>query len=307
MQHQKIIPNLWYDRQAEEAARFYVTLFDNSKIGPPTRSTGVGADITGLKEGDTVTVEFALAGQRFIAINGGPYFTFTPAISLLVSCGMEEEVDRLWNELSSGRVLIDLSSYPFSERYGWMQDRYGLSWQIMYTKSEIPQKIVPSLMFTGEQAGKAEEAIRFYTSIFRNTAAGGISRYEKGEEPDREGTVKYAGFTLEGQQFAAMDSALEHDFTFNEAVSLMVECQDQREIDYYWDKLTGAGGEEGICGWLKDRYGVSWQVAPSVLDEMLRDPDREKAARVTEAFLKMKKFDIATLERAYRGQQEAAI
>jgi len=128
-------------------------------------------------------------------------------------------------------------------------------------------------------------------------------RYGKDEEPDEEGAVKHAGFTLEGQQFAAVDSALEHNFSFNEAISFMVQCRNQEEIDYYWGKLTADGGHEGICGWLKDRFGVSWQITPAILADMLRDADREKAERVTRAFLKMKKFDIEELEKAIPDTQ----
>jgi predicted 3-demethylubiquinone-9 3-methyltransferase (glyoxalase superfamily) len=162
----------------------------------------------------------------------------------------------------------------------------------------ITQKIIPTLMFVGKQCGKAEEAIKFYASVFRNAKVGDILRYGKGEEPDKEGTVKHAAFTLEGQEFAAMDSAREHKFTFNEAISFMVYCDTQKEIDYYWGKLS-ADPKAEQCGWLKDRYGLSWQIVPTVMDEMLKGKDKMKLARVTEAFLKMKKFDIAKLEEAY--------
>ena len=156
-------------------------------------------------------------------------------------------------------------------------------------------------MFVGEQCGKAEAAIKFYISVFNNAKIGSILRYGKGEEPDREGTIKHAAFTLEDQGFAAMDSARNHNFTFNEAISFMVECETQEEIDYYWEKLTAGGGQESMCGWLKDKFGVSWQVTPTGLDEMLRDRDTEKVERVTNAFLKMKKFDIEELKKAYEG------
>ena len=126
-------------------------------------------------------------------------------------------------------------------------------------------------------------------------------RYGKGEEPDKEGTIRHAEFTLEGQDFAAMDSAHKHDFTFKEANSFMVGCAAQGEIDDFWEKLTADGGQEGMCGWLKDKFGVSWQVTPTVLEEMLRDSDKDKVARVTNAFLKMKKLDIAGLRKAYDG------
>ena len=162
----------------------------------------------------------------------------------------------------------------------------------------------------GSVCGKAEEAINFYTSIFKDApaaakAAGGtkatvLARYGKGEEPDKEGTVKYAHFTLEGQEFGAMDSAHEHKFAFNEAISFIVHCDTQEEIDYYWEKLS-AVPESEQCGWLKDKYGVSWQIVPAEMEMMMTRGDEGKIARVTEAFLKMKKFNIATLKRAYEG------
>jgi predicted 3-demethylubiquinone-9 3-methyltransferase (glyoxalase superfamily) len=166
---------------------------------------------------------------------------------------------------------------------------------------EINQKITPTLMFTGEQWSKAEEAINLYTTMFHNTKIGDILRYSKGEDPDKEGTIKHAAFTLENQEFAAMDSARMHNISFNEAISLMIECKTQKEVDYYWDKFISNGGQEGVCGWLKDKYGVSWQVTPTILGEMLKDPDKAKTARVTNAFLKMKKLNIKELKKAYEG------
>ena len=300
---QKIIPNLWFDRQAEEAAKFYASLFKNSKVGEPTRAGKAGFEIHGLPEGTVMTIGFEIEGQRFVGINGGPLFRFTPAISFLVACATKDEVDALWAKLASGgTALMELGEYPFSERYGWTQDRYGLSWQVMAMGSrKIRQKIIPTLMFVGEQSGKAEAAIRLYTSVFNDSGIGDILRYGKGEEPDREGTIKHAAFTLQGQEFAAMDSAFDHDFTFNEAVSLMELCETQEEIDHYWGQLTADGGQESMCGWLKDQFGVSWQIAPSSLDAMLRDPDQKKVERVTNAFLKMRKFDLEELRKAYKG------
>ena len=164
----------------------------------------------------------------------------------------------------------------------------------------IRQRIIPTLMFVGKVAGKAEEAVNFYVSLFHNASVGDILRYGKDEEPDVERTVKHASFTLEGQEFAAMDSAREHNFAFNEAISLIVHCEIQEEIDYYWERLS-ADPKAEQCGWLKDKFGLSWQVVPNVMDEMMKDKDEKRLARVTEAFLKMKKFDIEALEKAYRG------
>jgi len=293
--NQKITTHLWFDKEAREAGEFYVSIFEDAAIG----------DISTLHNtptGDVDVVNIELFGQEFTMISGGPLFKFNPSVSFLVTCKTKEEVDAYWEKLSEGgKALMELGSYPFSERYGWTQDRYGLSWQIMFSGDrEETQRIIPSFMFVGDVCGKAEEAINFYASVFPDAAVGPILRYGKGEEPDKEGTVKYSRVTLEGVEFGAMDSAYEHEFAFNEAISFMVHCDGQEEIDYYWDKLT-AVPEAEQCGWLKDKYGLSWQVVPNRMDEMMKEGDAEQMARVTEAFLKMKKFDLAELEAAYAG------
>ena len=293
---QKITTHLWFDKEAKEAAGFYTSIFTDSGV----KNT---ATIHDTPSGSVDIVSIELGGQKFTLISAGPYFKFTPAVSFLVACKTKDEVDALWNKLSKGgAALMPLGEYPFSERYGWTQDKYGLSWQVMFMGDrEITQKITPVLMFVGKVCGKAEEAINFYASVFDNAEVGDILRYGKGEEPDKEGTVKYAAFTLEAMEFAAMDSAHAHNFTFNEAISFMAHCDSQKEIDYYWEELS-ADPKAEQCGWLKDMYGLSWQIVPTVMDEMLKHDDEKKIARVTEAFLKMKKFDIATLEEAYEGK-----
>jgi predicted 3-demethylubiquinone-9 3-methyltransferase (glyoxalase superfamily) len=202
-----------------------------------------------------------------------------------------------------GTVLMPIGQYPFSERYGWVQDQYGLSWQLILTNPEGGPRppIVPSMLFVGTNCGKAEEAISFYLSVFRNSKQGDLIRYSAGQEPDKEGTIMFADFMLENYWFAAMDSAREHNFTFNEAISFMVYCDGQEEIDYYWESLS-AVPEAEQCGWLKDKYGVSWQIVPFGLDEMMQSGTKEQIARVTEAFLQMKKFDLTALQRAYDGK-----
>jgi predicted 3-demethylubiquinone-9 3-methyltransferase (glyoxalase superfamily) len=295
---QKITPHLWYDKEAVEAAEFYSATLPNSRV----------TNVTTLHDtpsGDVDSVSFELCGQPFVAFSAGPFFKFTPAVSFLVGCETKEEVDELWNKLSEGgTALMPLDSYPFSERYGWTTDRYGLSWQLMYVGGEpIGQRITPVLLFVGDVCGRAEEALNTYTSVFPESKVGQVARYGKDAEPDKEGTIQYAGFTLSGREFAAMDSAHPgHDFGFNEAISFMVGCDTQEEIDYYWDKLS-AVPEAEQCGWLKDKFGVSWQVTPSVLAEFLERGTEEQVARVTEAFLQMKKFDIAELKRAYEGAE----
>ena len=294
---EKITPHLWYDKEAKEAAELYTSAF--SALGPARIKSTVTIHDTPSGSADIVTIE--LLGQEFTLLSAGPYFKFTPAVSFLVACRTKEEVQGLWDKLGQGgKALMELGAYPFSEKYGWTQDRYGLSWQVMFMgERPVKQRITPSLMFVREQYGKAEEAIRYYASVFRNAKVGEIMRYARGEEPDREGAVKYAAFSLEGQDFSAMESALEHDFTFNEAISFMVHCETQKEIDHYW-KLS-AVPEAEQCGWLKDRFGLSWQVVPNAMDRMMENGDKKKMAAVTQAFLKMKKFDVAELERAYAG------
>ena len=197
---------------------------------------------------------------------------------------------------------MPLDQYPFSPRYGWIQDKYGLSWQLILSDpgGEPRPFIIPSLMFAGDKAGQAEEAVDFYVSVFKNSRKGLEARYPSGMEPDKEGTIMFADFMIEGCWLAAMDSAREHGADFNESVSFMVNCDSQKEIDFYWSKLSAVPQAEQ-CGWLKDRFGLSWQIVPTAMEKMMSDADPKAMQRVTEAFLKMKKFDLATLEKAYQG------
>lgn len=291
----KIVPVLWFDHQAEEAVNFYISLFKNSRITEIVRTAAETP--SGNEIGSVLTVGFELAGQEFGALNGGPYFTFNPSVSLFVNCDTAAEVDTLFARLADGgSVLMPLEAYPFSEKFGWVKDKYGLSWQI--NLGSRPQKITPFLLFVGDQNGKAEKALKFYTSLFDGGRIERIERYLEDEEGGTPGSVKHAVFYLGAQEFMAMDSALEHDFTFNEAISFMIVCRTQQEVDYFWEKLT-AHPEAEQCGWLKDKYGVSWQVTPAELLEMMKTPDPEKARRVTEAFLPMKKLDLEVLRKAY--------
>ena len=292
---QKITPHLWFDKEAKEAAEFYTSLLPDSKV----------TNITTLHDtpsGDCDVVSFELAGHPFMAISAGPLFKFNPSVSFHIKCKTKDEVDAIWEKLSSGgKVLMPLAAYPFSERYGWIEDKYGLSWQVIYAgNTEIQQKITPALMFVGTVCGKTEEAVTFYTSVFHHANAFFLTRYGKGEEPDKEGTVQYVAFTLEGMEFGAMDSARGHQFAFNEAISFLVPCETQEEIDYYWEKLS-ADPKAEQCGWLKEKFGLSWQIWPTAIGEMMKHGTREQIDRITQAFLPMKKFDLATLERAYAG------
>jgi predicted 3-demethylubiquinone-9 3-methyltransferase (glyoxalase superfamily) len=297
---QKIMPCLWFDTQTEDAMTLYSAGFPDSRINLIKRyPDGIEDGPMAGMGGKVLTAIFELAGQPFMALDGGPTFRFTPATSLFVNCATADEVDHLWGKLSDGAaVLMPLQSYPFSEKFGWLADQFGLSWQI--NLGSRAQKITPFLMFVGEQHGKAEEAIHFYTSLFRNSRIESIQRYGAGEEGGAEGTVKHAVFQLDGCEFMAIDSSHPHDFSFNEAFSFYVECQTQDEVDHLWNNLSAHPDAEQ-CGWLKDKFGVSWQIIPTALGELMNDPDPEKSGRVMQAILQMKKIDIAGLQRAHAG------
>lgn len=292
---QKIVPNLWYDKEAVEAASFYVSLFPDSSIN----FTTVLKDTPG---GDSEQVGFTLAGVDFMAISAGPIFSLNASASLFVNCSTVEEVDELYEKLvEGGSALMELDAYPFSQRYAWVQDRFGLSWQLSYSEVGFTQKIIPSLLFCGTYQGKAEEAINYYLSVFAESSLGVVSRYDDSHGGDREGQVAFSLFTLEGLVLSAMDSGVDQPITFTPAFSLMIMCDNQEEIDYYWEKMS-AVPEAEQCGWLQDKFGVSWQVTPRILDEMLLTDDEEQKRRVMEAFLPMKKLDIAEIQRAFEGK-----
>lgn len=290
-----IVPHLWFDKEAREAALFYASLFENSRILSETI-------LEDTPSGDAMAVHFELAGQPFEAISAGPYFRFNPSVSFMVACSSVEEVNAKWKALSDGGTeMMPLGEYPFSKWYGWIQDRYGLSWQLMLAEpGQTVQKITPNLLFSSSANGKAEEAARYYAGVFADSKIGHISRYGAGEASSPLAKVNYIGFKLHGADFSAMDNGYDVDYNFNEALSFIVYCENQREIDYYWDELS-AVPEAEQCGWLKDKFGVSWQIVPTVMGDMMENGDREQIRRVTEVFLSMKKFDIDALKKAYDG------
>jgi predicted 3-demethylubiquinone-9 3-methyltransferase (glyoxalase superfamily) len=299
-----IVPHLWFDREAREAAEFYTSVFPDSKVTGVTR-------LHDTPSGDCDVVSFELAGQKFMTISAGPLFRFNPSVSFLLNFDpskdrrARENLDTLWKSLSrEGKILMPLDRYPFNEYYGWVRDRYGLSWQLILKNPEGEERpfITPFLTFTGTVYGKTQEASDFYLSVFGRSKRGRMVHYPAGMDPHREGTVMFTDFRLENQWFAAMDSAGEHD-SFNEAISFPVQCDTQEEIDYYWIKLSAVPDAEQ-CGWLKDKYGLSWQIVPAAMEEIMRSEDPDKVARVTQAILRMKKCDIATLRKAYVGSAD---
>ena len=289
---EKIVPFLWFNGNAEEAMNFYIPIFKNSKVLNVTRYLEDGP---GLKE-TVMTTTFRIEGHTFYALNAGNEFTFSPSNSFYVSCKTLPEIKRLWEKLSEGgSVMMELNKYPFSERYGWLQDKFGVSWQLILAESTT--KITPFLMFSGKYQGMAEEAINFYTSKFKNSGILNIMRYNE-EYPGPTGKVVHAEFKINGQKFIAMDSAIEMESVFTPAISYFVTCKTQKEVDYYWENLS-EGGSIMQCGWLNDKFGVTWQIIPTILLELMNDPDPEKSGRVMNAMMQMEKIDIKTLKQAY--------
>lgn len=297
---QKIIPTLWFNDNAEEAINFYVSVFPNSKINFMKKwPEGMSFPDDAIKPGTVQTVSFTLDWMQFYAFDAGPVFQFNPSISFYVVFETIAEVNEVWSKLAEGgEVLMALDKYDWSEHYGWIKDRFGVSWQIMKDElKNVGQPITPLIMFSGQVRGDAEEAIDLYMSIFYDSVIHGISRYGEADFGPH-GMIKHAQCRLMGQTFMMMDNGTDKDIPFNEAISFYVNCHDQKEVDYYWNKFTKEG-TESQCGWLKDKYGVSWQIAPEFIMEKVENGEAERNKNMEEALYQMKKLDVAKLMEAY--------
>jgi predicted 3-demethylubiquinone-9 3-methyltransferase (glyoxalase superfamily) len=276
----QIYPCLWFDGQAKAAADFYCSIFKNSKITTDT----------------PMVVNFELDGKKFMGLNGGSMFKINPSISITATFESIDETNFIWNKLiEGGKALIQIDKHDWSERYGWLQDKFGMTWQISVVNNGGDKaKITPSLLFTNDRFGQAEEAINFYTSTFDNSGIDLLVNYPEGSPFG--GKVMYSEFNLKQHNFIAMDGPGNHEYAFNEGVSIVVDCKNQGEIDHYWNILSGNGGQESQCGWVKDKYGVSWQIVPTILGELMGNP--EKGQRVMQVVMQSKKFDIEKLKNA---------
>lgn len=291
----KLVPHLWFDKEAREAAEYYASIFRDSEV------TNVTA-ISGTPSGEVDIVSFKIWGVEFTAISAGPVFKINPSISFFVYCGSDSEIERLYNSLSeNGSVLMPLDKYPWSSKYAWVQDKFGVSWQLDIDDINSGHKIVPAILFVNDKAGAVKVAAEHYTSIFPDSKILMESPWDKSSGMP-EGSVLFTQFKLNGYIFNSMSGGTpKHEFDFNEAVSFMVYCNDQKEIDYYWEKLS-AGGSEQPCGWVKDKFGVSWQVVPVEMMTMMQTDDKEQLDRLTRSMLKMGKLDREELIRAFYGK-----
>ena len=278
---------LWYNNQAEEAARLYAEVFKSTKTLATSYYNKASAEISGQKEGSVLTIDMQIENLVFQLLNGGPMFKFSPSLSLFLSFTDEKELQQAWSQLSKGGQLrMALDQYPWAEKYGWTTDRFGVEWQFILAPN--PQKIMPALLFTDELFGRGEEALQYYTSLFPGSKITSMSKDPKSK------TIQHCTFNLKGQEFVLMEGAGKHGHQFTHATSITVPCANQKEIDHLHEGLS-RGGDVEACGWVQDKYGVSWQIVPDFIDEIMKDPARSGPAM--DAILKMKKLDYEVLSR----------
>ncbi len=275
-----IYPCLWMDGTAKEAAEHYCTIFEEAKI---------------LSTNPMVTM-FSLFGKKIMALNGGPMYKITPAVSFSIHCSHEEEIKEYWNALSTdGFEMMPLDKYDWAEKYGWVKDKFGMTWQLFFRpETNQDQKLNCSLLLTDGNFGKAKTALDYYCTIFPSSA---IEIEDTGTASDGSGMqfLRFGQANISGETISAMDGEGAHKINFTEGLSLVVECETQKEIDHYWLALS-AGGSEGRCGWLKDQFGVSWQIVPTILGRLMSDPQKQEA--VMQVVMKSTKFVITDLEEA---------
>lgn len=278
---------LWFDHHAEEAAEFYLETFEDTR----RKETFYYVTDDHGKIGDTLTITLELAGCEIMLLNGDESFKPTPAISYVVNCENDQQLQFVWERLNSnGETLMPLTNYPELGKFGWTTDRFGFSWQVRLWDNL--QTILPCIMFANQNYGLAQAAMDEWINIF-----GGKRNFMiKGKEE----RLRAAGFQLRGQDLIIMDRPEKQAFDFSMANSFYLYYKDQADIDAAWESITKTG-KEWPCGWMEDKYGVYWQTASSQLNDMLRDPNQEKAKRATLAMYEMKKIDLAKMQRAHDG------
>ncbi|MGV8913115.1 MAG: VOC family protein [Rhodoglobus sp.] len=276
-----ITPCLWFDHVAEEAVAFYSAAFPDVLVHKTSYYPTEGlADFQQDLAGEVLTIDFEVAGQRFIALNAGDNFRFTESISFMVNFDpsvdpdARPKLDALWATLiDGGSALMPLDEYPFSARYGWVRDRFGVHWQLILSDpaGEPRPMIIPALMFGGPVQNRAREAAEYYAATFENSRLATVMRYPEQTGPAVPGSVMFSDFQLRNQWFVAMDAGAVQDVTFTEAVSFVVPCVGQSEIDRFWAALS-AVPEAEQCGWCKDKFGLSWQITPANIEQLLQRP-----------------------------------
>lgn len=286
---QPIIPHLWYDTEAKEAVAFYVDLFGGKIDWTYT--------ITDTPSGDSDLIQFQLGDMTLAAISAGPYFKLNESMSLMVNVASKDEVTRLYQALSEGgRILMPLGEYPFSPYYVWLEDRFGLSWQLSYAPDlNKPYQFDICLLFSQEQVGLAQPMLDYYKDKLPQASVGQLSYYGEGEAAVEAAKLNYAELLVAGQKLIVMDHGYGGEASFNEAFSFMVYVDSQDELNFYYDLLS-AVPEAEMCGWVKDQFGLSWQIVPRILMEAYDTASPEQIKAVNAAVMTMKRLDIATIQ-----------
>lgn len=286
---QPIIPHLWYDTEAKEAVAFYVDLFGGKLDWTYT--------ITDTPSGDSDLIQFQLGDMTLAAISAGPYFKLNESMSLMVNVASKDEVTRLYQALSEGgRVLMPLGEYPFSPYYVWLEDRFGLSWQLSYAPDlDNSYQFDICLLFSQDQVGLAQPMLDYYKDKLPQASVGQLSYYGEGEAAVEAAKLNYAELLVAGQKMIVMDHGYGGEASFNEAFSLMVYVDSQDELNFYYDLLS-AVPEAEMCGWVKDQFGISWQIVPRILMEAYDTASPEQIKAVNAAVMTMKRLDFATIQ-----------
>ena len=293
---QRIVPNIWCQGNADDVASYYTAVLpDTSAEVVASYPTENLPDFQRAFAGLPLVVDVTVSGYRIRLINAGDEYRPTPALSFILNMdplafrgGTEEASARIatiWDALSDGgEIRMPLGEYPHSKLYGWVEDRFGVNWQLMLSDpaGEPRPALMPQFLFTGATA-QAQQAIDVYTGLFPGSGPGLVVPH-----PGEAGGILFAEFTLAGQWFSAMDGGTVHDFTFTPGLSLEIDCADQQEIDKLWGALS-AVPEAEQCGWLVDRFGVSWQIVPHNMGELLQHPG------AYQRMLNMKKIVVADL------------
>lgn len=314
LQGQHLVPNIWCDGSAEEAGAFYTAAIPGTRVGAVERYPTEGLlDFQQDLAGEALTVDVELPDLRITLINAGDEFRPNPSIGFMLTFSRAQHgdavgvLDRTHAALMEGGTeLMPLGAYPFAPRYAWVQDRYGVSWQLMLAEDaaadaasapghgEAPSETeeragvireqgaadqdgeaparpfaVPALMFCGDAQNQCRAAIDQAISVLPDSRWGVVHEYPQQTGPAPAGTIMFSEATLAGQQITAMDSGVEQPFTFTEGVSLMVSAHGQEELDRIWETLS-AHPESEQCGWLKDQFGLSWQIVPDNLGELMQ-------------------------------------
>ncbi|GAA1228123.1 VOC family protein [Rhodoglobus aureus] len=258
-----ITPCLWFDNDAEEAVAFYTAAFPGVVVHDTNYYPTEGlAEFQQNRAGKVLTIDFEIVGQRLMALNAGDNFTFNESSSFMVNFDpsidpdARHKLDALWETLiDGGTALIPLDEYAFSARYGWVRDRFGLNWQLIFTDpvGERRPMIIPALMFGGPVQNRAREAAEYYATTFEDSHLATDTRYTEQTGPAMPGSVMFSDFRLRDQWFVAMDAGGVQNVTFTEAVSFVVPCSGQSEIDRFWAALSAVPDAEQ-CGWCKDKF-----------------------------------------------------